>query len=437
MFPYGWMNWAKEGEKLRDISPKTQSSYSNASYIENKKSGGKKVSDNIIEPLVDSIIESTKILIKCTKKALGFNTYDFKDLFMKINFKNKADEYPKLTDIENEEYFRNYIFSPPVGIVLSDFEDKLENFAFFLGVKEDSIRIETRGFNIAVKVMTKRPDAEYDPEGMKRKDFKVPLGYSLKSNKIVYWNLIASNNAHCYIAGSSGGGKSVMLRLILTHLVNSKSKRDIELSIINTKRVDLKDFKDCKHTVNYMTGVQGVEDFLENEIEEMERRYILFEKNDCDDLTEFRSKHYKIPYRLIVVEEISSYKTNKEYQRAVELIASQGRGAGMLLIMVTQLPTSEIMPSSVKGNVNTTIGLKTKDHIRSEIIAGPDSDLHKLKGNGHSKLFNGDYDAEEFQGLYISKEMMKDIIRANSKQNKRAIEAGTSITLGDNKNFEQ
>ena len=91
------------------------------------------------------------------------------------------------------------------------------------------------------------------------------------------------------------------------------------------------------------------------------------------------------------------------------------------------------MPNTIKCNINTTIGLKTKDEIRSEIIAGKDSGLEKLKGNGHSKLFNGDHDGTEYQGLYIDKETMKDIINNNSK-NKRAIDEGTSITL-DNKNF--
>ena len=393
------------------------------------------MSENIFEPLGDSLAECIKVLLKCTKKVLGLSTYDFKDLFEKIGFKNKAGEYPKLIDIREEEYFKVYIFSPPVGITISDFKEKEEKISFFLGLNKDNLRFETKeNYNIAVKVMTKTPKATYDPIEMKRNDFKIPLGYSLNNNKMVYWDLISSCNTHCYIAGSSGGGKSITLRLILSHLINSKSKRDIEFSIINTKRVDLKDFQYAKHTKHYMTGVEGVEEFLAMEIEEMERRYILLEKNDCDDLTEYRKKICRIPYRLIVVEEISSYKGNKDYQRAIELIASQGRGAGMILLLVTQLPSHEIMPNTIKCNINTTIGLKTKDEIRSEIIAGKDSGLEKLKGNGHSKLFNGDHDGTEYQGLYIDKETMKDIINNNSK-NKRAIDEGTSITLDDNKNF--
>ena len=389
------------------------------------------MSENIFEPIVDSMVETSKLLIKQINKLLGLNTLDFRKLFKELGLCNKSEEYPKLYDIINGSYFKTYQFTVPIGISVEDFKKHTEAIEQFMQV--DNINIVKNNKLIEFKVLIGMPKANYDIEQHKRKDFKVPLGYDLNNNKLVLWDITSNNNCHCYIAGSSGGGKSITLRLILSHLVNSKSKRDIEFSIINTKRVDLKDFQYAKHTKHYMTGIEGVEEFLVREIEEMERRYILLEKNDCDDLTEYRAKGNRLPYRLIVIEEISSYKGNKEYQRNIELIASQGRGAGMILLMVTQLPSAEIMPNTIKCNINTTIGLKTKDSIRSEIIAGEGANLHKLKGNGHSKLFCGDYEGTEYQGLYIDKETMKDIIKANLKQNKRAVRGATPTTHGDNK----
>ena len=370
------------------------------------------MSDNIISPLVESIYNTCKISIKAIGKALGANTIDFKQLFVELGICNKSKQYPTLYNVLNNDYFKIYQFEVPTGLSVEDFKKHTEAIAHFMN--EDDITIVRNNKLVEIKILTSTPNAKYDIEEHRRNDFKIPLGYDLNTNKLVLWDITSNNNCHCYIAGSSGGGKSVTLRLILSHLVNSKSKRDIEFSIINTKRVDLKLFEHCKHTKHYMTGIDGVEDFLQEELEEMERRYILLEKADCDDLKEYRSKGNRIPYRLIVIEEISSYKGNKAYQRAIELIASQGRGAGMILLMVTQLPSYEIMPNTIKCNINTTIGLKTKDEIRSDIIA-PDGDLHKLKGNGHSKLFDGEHQGTEYQGLYISKETMKQIIEQNKK----------------------
>lgn len=388
------------------------------------------MSANIFEKVTDCVFDTCKTVGKKLNIILGPNMLDFTKLFEEVGLCNKSKLYPRLYDYEFDEYCKSYIFKCPVGLSTHDFEKVLAQIAHFVGVDEKDIRIKRKGFDIEVKVITKVPKAEYDMETMKRRDFKIPLGYSMDTMELVYWDIVKNSNTHCYIAGSSGGGKSITLRLILCHLVNSKSKRDIEFSIINTKRVDLKEFEKCKHTRHYMTGSEGAEAFLEEELEEMERRYRLLEKHDCDDLTEYRKKVDRIPYRLIVVEEISSYKDNKEYQRAIELIASQGRGAGMILLLVTQLPSREIMPNTIKCNINTTIGLKTKDEIRSDIIV-PDGELHKLKGDGHAKLFDSKHDGAEYQGLYISKETMKEIINNNLRQNKRAIEAGTSITQGD------
>ena len=376
------------------------------------------MSENLFEPLADSLALSCKSVVKSINSLLGLNTLDFRKLFEEINICNKSKEYPKLYNVINQDYFKVFQFNVPIGLSVEDFKKHTESIAHFIGA--DNVSIVRNNKLVEIKVLVKVPKANYDIQEHKRNDFKIPLGYDLNNNKLVLWDITSNNSCHCYIAGSSGGGKSVTLRLILSHLVNSLSKRDIEFSIINTKRVDLKDFEHCKHTRSYMCGIDGVEDFLSNEIEEMERRYVLLEKSDCDDLKEYRDKGNRLPYRLIVVEEISSYKGNKEYQRYIELLASQGRGAGMILLMVTQLPSAEIMPNTIKCNINTTIGLKTKDEIRSDIIA-PDAALHKLKGNGHSKLFDGSNDGTEYQGLYIDKVTMKEIIKANLKQNKRAV----------------
>lgn len=386
----------------------------------------------------NAIADTLDLFSKCMFDTMSLfvkadrRKYNWEYFFNSVGLVDKDKKVPIYHDLIKEEYYNNYIFRVSPAFTVNDFNKKIDHIAYFMNTKIENIRLEQKSNKVHLRVRNNNPmNFDYDVEKHKRKDFKIPLGYDF-NNKLVLWDIASNSNCHCYVAGSSGGGKSITLRLILSHLVNSKSKRDIEFSIINTKRVDLKDFEHCKHTVNYMSGIEGVEDFLEVETDEMERRYKLLEKYDCDDLAEFRKKEYKIPYRLIIVEEISSYKGNKEYQRAIEFIASQGRGAGILLLLVTQLPSYEIMPNTIKCNINTTIGLKTKDSIRSEIIAGEDADLHKLKGNGHSKLFDGDHQGTEYQGLYIDKDTMKAIIKANSKQNKRAIEAGTSITPGDN-----
>ena len=48
------------------------------------------MSENIFEPLVCSLSECAKVLVKNIKKTLKLNKYDFKDLFKKIELKNNS-----------------------------------------------------------------------------------------------------------------------------------------------------------------------------------------------------------------------------------------------------------------------------------------------------------------------------------------------------------
>ena len=302
---------------------------------------------------------------------------------------------------------------------ISDFEKKADAFGQFFKVDTHKLRFETDGGLAVVKVM-KDTNISYDYSvDMKRNDFKIPLGRNLNDNSEVLWDIIKSSNTHCYIAGSTGGGKTVMLRLILTHLINSKGPADVQLLLQNTKYVDLKMFKDARNTIFYNEGREGIIELLENEVKEMDRRYALINKWDCDDIGEYRSKVGKLPYRFIVIEELSSYKTddegkvNKRFYSLLEDLSARGRGSGQILILTTQLPSKDVLPNFIKNNINSTIGLMCKDAIRSEIVAGPDSGLEKLKGNGHAKLFPGDI---EFQGYYISKDVANEIVSNNLKR---------------------
>ena len=374
---------------------------------------------NLFSPLIDSLAEATKVTVKAIAKCLGVNYYDFKGLFRNMKFKNEDEVYPQLYKRDDNDYFDIFKFSVPMGMSISDFEKKSDAFAQFFKVGTNKLRFETEGGLAVIKVM-KDTNISYDYSvDMKRNDFKIPLGRNLNDNSEVLWDIIKSSNTHCYIAGSTGGGKTVMLRLILTHLINSKGPADVQLLLQNTKYVDLKMFKDARNTIFYNEGREGIIELLENEVKEMDRRYALINKWDCDDIGEYRSKVGKLPYRFIVIEELSSYKTddegkvNKRFYSLLEDLSARGRGSGQILILTTQLPSKDVLPNFIKNNINSTIGLMCKDAIRSEIVAGPDSGLEKLKGNGHAKLFPGDI---EFQGYYISKDVANEIVSNNLKR---------------------
>lgn len=386
------------------------------------------MSDSILEPVVDALYNSLEVLYHCIAKCIDVKHIDWNKFFRNANLKNKDNEFPNLKIKSKTDYYDIFEFELPYSITLNDFKNKRDEIAQLFKTSEDNIRLENKNGLIQIKVRNRyKINLNYEEDRIYGNKFEIPLGVDFEGNLIMY-NITLDKNYGCYISGSAGSGKSVQLRLILSHLVNHHSKRDIELIIVNTKRVDLKEFQYSKHCTKYMVGTEGIEDFLEEEIEIMNERYEKIEKANCDDIHQYRKEIIKIPYRILVVEEISAYKDNKKYQKYMTELISMGRGAGIIPIMVTQLPSKDIMPNVIKCNVSTTIGLKTKDKIRSDIIMG-DADLHLLKGNGHSKLTNGDYRVKEYQSFFISKEQMKKII----DRNRIRVDKGGSLSTLDKK----
>lgn len=368
---------------------------------------------NLLSPLVDATVDVVSLFCKTIFNDMGKKHYDFNGLFRNIDFKNKDGKYVTFVGKEQAKYFEIFKFSIPIGMSVKDFIDKSAVFAQFLEVDEDRLRFEGKGSRVYVKVIAEKLESrEYDIDKTRR-DFKIILGIDLDTLKEVIWEFTKSKYAHCYIASSSGGGKSYILRLILAQMINGYPPCDIQLLLQNTKYVDLKIFKEARNTVVYNEGTDGIIEMLEDEVELMQKRYALLAKHNCDDIGEYRKKVTKMPYRIIVIEELSSYATtddgkpNRQFYKLLEDIAARGRASGQLLILTTQLPSAEILPNRIKNNINTTIGLKCKDAIRSEIVAGPGSELEKLQGNGHAKLFPNN---QEFQSDLVTKEMVLEIV---------------------------
>lgn len=391
--------------------------------------------ENAFEPFGGCLVDSIRILTKCVIKCLGFNKLDFKRLFEEIGLYNKSKECPTLYNIVNEEYFKRYSFSVPVGLSVKDFKTNIEAIEHFMQV--DDIKFERNGNMIDIKILTKVPFEEYSPERHKLLDgFKIPIGIDLNTLDTRYWDLSDGANANCYIAGSTRCGKSNLLRLIMTVLVQ-KSVADIQFSLINPKRVDLVEFKKCKNTKHYTEDSEEAVDILLENIEEMNRRYILFAKNKgVKNIWDYRSKVAKMPVRLVVIEEMSTFEGNSEFHQALRLLAQQGAGAGILLLLTTQLPNKDTLPNLTKQCINTVIGGKCKDSIRSDIIVEY-GELHKLKGRGHMKVFDSYDYGTEVQVFCIDDNIVDEItinnIKKDFKQNKRAVKGATSTTHGDNK----
>ena len=372
---------------------------------------------NFIEPLTDSLFDTINLLCKSILNIFNIKHIDFTKFFNDINMKNKSNEIPKLRRKWEDDNYMIYEFIIPNGITIDDFNNNKNKFCQLLNEEKEDISFKNNNYYIQLRIKKENITCvDFDLNKHKAKGYKIPIGINLEDCSIRYIDFSEPSNAHMYLAGATRCGKSNCLRVIVSQLV-MKKKCDVVLDLINEKRVDLFEFRNCKNVINYTENRDEAEDILFNAIQDIDNRYKRFTAMNCTDIWEYR-KFKRIPIRFIVIEELSSYMKNKDFHNMLALIASRGAGAGVFLILTTQLPSKDILPNITKQNINVVIGGKCKDEIRSNMIINYGY-LHLLRGNGNMKVFDCTEYGTEIQTFYINREIILEICEKYSKKQKK------------------
>ncbi|MGL5753246.1 MAG: hypothetical protein ACRCXT_22070, partial [Paraclostridium sp.] len=107
------------------------------------------MSDNILDPLVDSIFSCWKVIQNNFNKITGYKKVDFEQLFINTKLyicEGEEKQYPKEKHVSKEDEFSTkYLFSVPVGITVEDFEKRREKFAHLLNVNNNDLRFSRIG----------------------------------------------------------------------------------------------------------------------------------------------------------------------------------------------------------------------------------------------------------------------------------------------------
>lgn len=369
---------------------------------------------NVIEPLTNTIWDTITLLCKSALDVFNIKHIDFTDFFNNINMKNASGDIPKLRNKWEDENYKIYEFIIPTGMTIDDFNNNKNKFCHLLNKEKEDVSFKKNGYYIQLRIKKEEiVCADFDLEKHKAKGYKIPIGINLEDCSIRYIDFSEPSNAHMYLAGATRCGKSNCLRVIISQLV-MKRKCDVVLDLINEKRVDLFEFRNCKNVIHYTENRDEAEDILFDAIQDIDKRYELFTYRNCTDIWRYR-KFKKMPIRFIVIEELSSYMKNKDFHNMLALIASRGAGAGVFLILTTQLPSKDILPNITKQNINIVIGGKCKDEIRSNMIINYGY-LHLLRGAGNMRVFDYEEYGTEIQTFYIDRETVLKICEKYGKK---------------------
>ena len=294
---------------------------------------------------------------------------------------------------------------------------------------------------VGVEVQSEnRKVAELSKEHFVKGTLSLPIGMTVQGEAI---KVLLNEMPHLLIAGATGSGKSILLHAILTALTKQMKPDEMQLVLIDPKRVELRAFAKAKHLkggkIAYEYGDAIM--LLKGLIDEMERRYKILEITECRDINQFNGREYKhtatngkttvipenMPYIVCVIDEYADLifqgkaieKKNKksrgfetiaqriqvekmarqfakmgikfvppqpedEVPTADEMIvrlAAMARAVGIHLIIATQRPSIDVITGLIKANFPTRIALTTASATDSKVILGEEG-AEKLSGKG-------------------------------------------------------
>lgn len=212
------------------------------------------------------------------------------------------------------------------------------------------------------------------------------------------------------VGGSSGGGKSVCLSNILCSLMCYSKPEECGLILIDLKRCEFELFKNSYHLAcPVQFDYDGAFNILCGVKKEIENRYKSMQQNRIRKATTD-----KYPLLITVIDEYAELanKSNKnELDKIVSSIASTGRACNVFLIIATQHAISSIISNTIKSNLQSVIGLRTKNVAQSVCIINT-RDCVDLLGYGDSYIsFDGVAGLQRIQGCYVDENDINEMLK--------------------------
>jgi len=180
-----------------------------------------------------------------------------------------------------------------------------------------------------------------------------------------YYSLYADmlKQTHLLIAGATGSGKSVVINgIVITSLKDSPAK--VQYIFIDPKRVELAQYRPLPHCIAYASEPDSMIQALRTALDIVESRYKAMQRQGVRKYT--GSRIY------VVIDELADLMTTnkKQVQPLIQRIAQIGRAANMHIIAATQCPLSAVIPTPIKVNFDSRVGLRTRSKQDSRNILG-------------------------------------------------------------------
>lgn len=298
-------------------------------------------------------------------------------------------------------------FRPAPGTKLKNVTAYIEDIARELGVRSLRVgSIEENG-TIGFEFPAKSPQTVDFERLLKSSEFMADtgalpliLGVGITGAPVI---TDLAKMPHLLVAGTTGSGKSIGLNTFILSLIAKKNPEDLKFVLIDPKRIEFSIYNKQKYMLApVVTDINEASATLAFLVEEMERRYILFEKNLSKNISDYNEHGGHLPYIVCVIDEFADLMaSDKQAGNHIQRLAQKARAAGIHIILATQRPSVDVVTGVLKANFPTRLAYKTASSADSRTILDT-AGAEKLLGRGDALFLQSDGNLKRIHGAYMS-----------------------------------
>jgi S-DNA-T family DNA segregation ATPase FtsK/SpoIIIE len=184
-----------------------------------------------------------------------------------------------------------------------------------------------------------------------------------------------TDGPHLLVGGTTGSGKSEVLRALVLGLAATRSPQDVTFLLIDYKGGStFTDAARLPHTVGVVSDLDPhlAQRALRSLRAEIKRREQCFADAGVSDLAGYAAepRPHSLPRLVVIVDEFRVLADEQPaFLSGLVRLATVGRSMGIHLVLATQRPAGAITPD-IQANVNLRIALRMRDAHDSEQVIG-------------------------------------------------------------------
>jgi S-DNA-T family DNA segregation ATPase FtsK/SpoIIIE len=343
---------------------------------------------------------------------VGFSLIQNKwyNFFHSVKFCNADNEYPELLRQVKTDYGNDYIFSLPRGMNIDHFEKIKLSLEQYLNSK---ISIEYKDKTIIVKSSEVKLLERYSYKFVKTSHpMDLVIGYTATGMRTIRLD------KHMLICGSTGWGKSVLENIIITNLILNNTSETIVVNLCDFSIKELGIYKNCNMVGRFVTERKGLNSLLEDLEKTCLGRLELFERSGVKDIDKYNMKNEKkLKYVVTFIDEFAQLDAKKDHDlfSMIQRLMALARATGIFFVICTQRPSIDILPGTIRANIDIRCCFHTTDESNSKIILDQ-AGAEKLTIKGRGLLRYNGGDLEEFQAMLLEEDEIEKLIKGAERE---------------------